>query len=252
MNVRQVMFVVIAAIAALAIALLVRAALVGGAPKVPVVVTDHSVRAVLVAARDIAPGEVIGPGMVTWQVWPRSSIAQAFITGNTQTPPESVVVGTVALSPMVSGEPLTWTKILKSDVSGLMAAKLAPGMRAVAIPVSVTTAVAGFVQPNSRVDLLLTRNADGKVVADVVQADVRVLAVDQVTDARPAGQPSVADARTVTLELSPDQVKTVARAQVMGTLSLALRPIAGQAMANAHGHIRIVRGSMEPVRAGGE
>lgn len=252
MNVRQVIFVLIAAIAAFAIALLVRAAFVGRAPQVPAEVSDHSARGVLVAARDIAPGEAIGPGMVTWQVWPRGSIVPGFITGETRTLPESLVVGTVALSPMVSGEPLTRTKIVKSDESGLMAAKLAPGMRAVAIPVSVTTAVAGFVQPNSKVDLLLTHNVGGKIMADVVLADVRVLAVDQVTDARPAGQPPVADARTVTLELTPEQTQNIARAQAMGTLSLALRPIAGQALANTRGHIRIVRGSMVPVTTGGE
>lgn len=245
------MFVLIAAIAALAIALLVRAALVGNPPKVEAVVADHSLRGVLVAARDIAPGEVIGPGMVTWQVWPRNSIAPAFISGDTQTPPESVVAGTVALSPMVSGEPLTQTKIVKSDASGLMAAKLAPGMRAVAISVSVTTVAGGFVQPNNRVDLLLTQNVQGRISADILLADVRVLAVDQVTDARAGGQPVAADARTVTLELTPDQVRKVAQAQAMGTLSLALRPIISQVTGKPHGHIQIVRGSLEPVRTGG-
>jgi pilus assembly protein CpaB len=54
-----------------------------------------------------------------------------------------------------------------------------------------------------------------------VLSDVRVLAIDQATDNK--NQKAVADVKTVTLELTPEQARATTLAQAMGTLSLALR-----------------------------
>lgn len=253
MNARQVVFLLIAAIVAIAIALLVRVALVGSAPKnIPTVAAHAAAQAVLVAARDIAPGEPIGPDMVTWQVWPHDSIDSSFITGDASSPAQAAVAGAVARAPLTRGEPLTLTKVVKSDAAGFMAATLQPGMRAVAISVSVTTLAGGFVQPNDRVDVMLTQNGNGqngntKPRADMLLADIRVMAVDQATAGSGLGVKPVPDARTVTLELTPEQVKIIAQAQVMGGLSLALRPLVN----SQGGTITIVRGNLGPAMAGG-
>src|SRR3546814_9577089 len=77
-----------------------------------------------------------------------------------------------------------------SDVcsSDLLAAALGPGMRAVTFPVSAKTAVAGFVFPGDRVDLVLTQDVagggDGPAlkVSETVMRNLRVLATDQRTD----------------------------------------------------------------------
>ncbi|MGB8600961.1 MAG: Flp pilus assembly protein CpaB [Rhizomicrobium sp.] len=247
MNARQVVFLLIAAIVAIAIALLVRAALVSTPPKTPAVAAQVTAHGVLVAARDIAPGEPISPDMVTWQVWPQGSIDASFITGDSSSSPAPVIAGAVARAPLARGEPLTLTKVVKSGASGFMAATLQPGMRAVAISVSVTTLAGGFVQPNDRVDILLTQNNNGRPRADLLMADIRVLAVDQSTGGVAQGLKAAPDARTVTLELSPEQVKIIAQAQATGSLSLALRPLVN----SQGGTITIVRGNLGPAMAGG-
>jgi pilus assembly protein CpaB len=113
-----------------------------------------------------------------------------------------------------------------------MAAILPTGMRAISTEISPETGARGFILPNDRVDVILSRrekNPDRGGSADIVNsevilANVRVLAIDQ-TPKEKDGQSTVIG-KTVTLELSPEQGQTLARARQSGTLSLALRSIA--------------------------
>jgi pilus assembly protein CpaB len=113
-----------------------------------------------------------------------------------------------------------------------MAAILPTGMRAVSTEISPETGAGGFILPNDRVDVLLTRrekNPSPSVAADIVHseillANVRVLAIDQAPKEK-EGQNSVIG-KTVTLELKPEQAATLAAGRQAGTLSLALRSIA--------------------------
>ena len=113
-----------------------------------------------------------------------------------------------------------------------MAAILPGGMRAVSTEISPETGAGGFILPNDRVDVILSKhekNPDHAATAEVVGSEVilsniRVLAIDQVPKEKD-GQNTVVG-RTVTLELKPDQTETLARARQSGTLSLALRSIA--------------------------
>ena len=70
---------------------------------------------------------------------------------------------------------------------GFLAAALGPGMRAVTVPVSAKTGVAGFVFPGDRVDLVLTQTVTGDdgqplKAAETVLRNLRVLATDQATN----------------------------------------------------------------------
>ena len=56
-----------------------------------------------------------------------------------------------------AGQPLTQGSVIKPGERGFLAAALGPGMRAVTVPVSATSGVAGFVFPGDQVDLVLTR-----------------------------------------------------------------------------------------------
>ena len=71
---------------------------------------------------------------------------------------------------------------MHGDAAGFMAAMLTPGMRAVSIVISAESGAGGFILPNDRVDVILTRKFDGtppRVVAKAILSNVRVLAVDQ-------------------------------------------------------------------------
>ena len=105
-------------------------------------------------------------------------------------------------------------------------------MRAVSTEISPETGAGGFILPNDRVDVILSKrdkNPDRSGATDVVNSEIiltniRVLAIDQAPKEKD-GQNAVVG-KTVTLELKPEQAETLARARQSGTLSLALRSIA--------------------------
>jgi pilus assembly protein CpaB len=105
-------------------------------------------------------------------------------------------------------------------------------MRAISTEISPETGAGGFILPNDRVDVILSKrdkNPDRSGASDIVNSEiilsnVRVLAIDQAPKEKD-GQ-NVVVGKTVTLELRPEQAETLARARQSGTLALALRSIA--------------------------
>ncbi|MGZ5933911.1 MAG: Flp pilus assembly protein CpaB [Rhizomicrobium sp.] len=228
MNMPRMLILAVAAIAAGAAAFLARGFLGGGTstvaarPGPPPIATSE----VLVASSAIQPGQPLNASMVRWQKWPASNIDSSFITHQAQPNIEQAVTGTVARAPIMEGEPLSDTKIVHADAAGFMAATLSPGMRAVSIPITTESGAGGFILPNDRVDIIMSIQVSDnprRFNAQIVLANVRVLAVDQ-TIKQDKGQ-QVVLAKTATLELTPGQARNVVRAQAAGPLSLALRPL---------------------------
>ena len=132
----------------------------------------------------------------------------------------------------IAGEPIREPKLVKANGSGFMAAILPTGMRAISTEISPETGAGGFILPNDRVDVILSkreknpdRNGSADIVnSEIILANIRVLAIDQAPKEKD-GQNAVVG-KTVTLELKPEQAETLARARQTGTLSLALRSIA--------------------------
>jgi pilus assembly protein CpaB len=149
----------------------------------------------------------------------------------------------VVRSPVIAGQPLTTLNVIHADSASFMSATLMPGMRAVAITVSVASVAGGFILPNDRVDLVLTQQMpEGhRFRSATILQDVRVLAIDQAaqdTGKQEKTQKAVSDVKTATLELSPEQAEKATRAQASGTLSLLLRPLM-DGSANAGGNARV-------------
>lgn len=189
---------------------------------------DTNTDDVLVASTSLPTGLLVKRSHLRWQAWPKDAIAETYIVrgrGVAMTDFE----GTVVRTGVASGEPLTNERVVKSGERGFLAAVLSPGKRAVSIPVTATTGIAGFIFPGDRVDLILTHAIDKKGdgertrrASETVLTDVRVLAVDQETDDQ-NGKASIA--KTVTLELSPRQAEIVSLIQELGRLSLSLRSL---------------------------
>src|SRR5947209_10686579 len=187
---------------------------------------------VLVAKSDISLGQTVGPEEMQWQTWPASTASNTFIRRNQRPEATTQIAGSIARSPFIAGEPIREPKLVKGNGSGFMAAILPAGMRAISTEISPETGAGGFILPNDRVDVILSRreknptraNAPDAVVSEVILPNVRVLAIDQAPKEKD-GQNSVVG-KTVTLELRPEQAETLARARQTGTLSLALRSIA--------------------------
>lgn len=188
---------------------------------------------VLVAKSDIALGQVVKPEDMRWQAWPAASASASFIRRSDRADAVTQLTGSIARSPLLAGEPVRDTKLVKGNGSGFMAAILPSGMRAISTEISPETGAGGFILPNDRVDVLLSRrqkNPDANggagqdtVSSETILSDIRVLAIDQ-TIAEKDGQ-KVVVGKTATLELKPKQAENLARARQSGTLSLALRSL---------------------------
>jgi pilus assembly protein CpaB len=210
---------------------------------------------VLVAKSDIGLGQTVAPTDMQWQTWPAATASNSFIRRNDRPEATTELAGSIARAPFIAGEPIREPKLIKANGSGFMAAILPPGMRAVSTEISPETAAGGFILPNDRVDVILTRrekNPDRNASADIVVpeiilSNIRVLAIDQAPKEKD-GQNSVVG-KTVTLELKPEQAPLLAAARQAGTLSLALRSIADVNQVEVVAESR-QRGSINVVRYG--
>ncbi len=265
----RIIVICVAAVAAIGLALVVRA--MGSPSNSPTAVATAAavptrpMAKVLVAAKDLQPGQRLAESDLAWKDWPVDEVNPAFITDGTTplssaeaegaaAPPEGAVaavtraandfatggakadyVGSVVREPILAGEPIVSRKIVRAGDSGYMAAYLEPGMRAMAIRVTVETAAGGFILPGDRVDVLLTRETNlsnigasegdrSKFASSIVMQNVKVLAIDQSTRAGDDEQAVVG--ATATLELAPRDAEALALAKSEGELSLVLRSYA--------------------------
>jgi pilus assembly protein CpaB len=177
---------------------------------------------VLVADRDIARGERLGADGTKWTAWPQKSLSPAFITEATAGDPETLAQS-VARSLIVQGEPIIEQKIARAGSSGLMAAILAPGMRAVTQRVSPETASGGFILPGDRVDVLHTTGGQESPRTRTLFEDVRVLAVNAVYTEN--NETAYLEGVNVTLEFAPEDAERFVTARASGSISLALRSV---------------------------
>jgi len=198
-------------------------------------------KSVLVARSDIQRGQILKPEDVMWQAWPEGGVDKNYVVLGSRTP-ESFA-GWVARNPVSAGEPITESKIISPSNRGFLAAVLRPGMRAISVPVTITSGISGFIFPGDQVDLMITypipvlnggnSNAYEHKAAETVLHDVRVIAIDQRLESK-AGEAVVA--HTATLEVTPKQTEVIALASEIGKLSLSLRslvPAAGEIAAAA-------------------
>ncbi|MDO8876472.1 MAG: Flp pilus assembly protein CpaB [Pseudolabrys sp.] len=182
---------------------------------------------ILVARSDIALGQTVSPGEIQWQAWPASAATGNFIRKPDRPGAIEDLSGYIARVPFVAGEPIRDAKLVNAKGSGFMAAILPTGMRAMSIQISPETGAGGFILPNDRVDVVMSRRGNDKAAeangSETVLSNIRVLAIDQNVEEK-NGQ-KVVIGKTATLELTPVQVETLTMSQQIGTLSLSLRSI---------------------------
>ena len=201
-------------------------------PQPTVVVEKEKVDAVevLVAASDIGMGRQLNEADVRWQKWPQELASDRFITKKTDPDGINEITGSIARASLLAGEPINKAKLAKFD-RGFMSAILPKGMRAISTEISPETGAGGFILPNDRVDVILTKRdsvaeeagVSNAYVSETILANVRVLAIDQQIEEQDGGQ--VVVGKTATLELHPEQAEVLALAKQLGELSLALRSL---------------------------
>jgi pilus assembly protein CpaB len=198
---------------------------------------------VLVAKADIGLGQKVTAANVQWQTWPKSTATPNVIMRTARADFMKDLEGAIARAPFVTGEPIRETKLISLKGSGFMAAILPTGMRAIAIRITPETGAGGFILPNDRVDVILSRRDDqaNSISSQVIARNLRVLAIDQ-SPKEGDGQNALIG-RTTTLEASPDQAEILARSNMHGTLSLALRSIADEDKVEGNKRVAVYRGA---------
>ncbi len=218
---------------------------------------------VLIAAHDIKAGSRLAEADLQWQDWPINTLNPAYIVdgprpgtpgagteeaarkaGGVQavaaavgdaarhalsTGAKETYIGGVARQDILANTPITDAQVVRSDEGGFMAVMLQPGMRAMAVQVSVENTAGGFILPGDRVDIMATHQAQksGGGTSDSVETvlrNIRVLAIDQQVQTQ-KDKPSVIGA-TATLEVTPVDGQALTLAKASGNLSLMLRSYA--------------------------
>jgi pilus assembly protein CpaB len=187
---------------------------------------------VLVALADIKLGQTIAAANMGWAAWPTASASPLYVHKSDRPDAIQKLAGAMARVPIATGEPLRESKLIMANGSGYMAAVLPAGMRAVSTEISPETGAGGFILPNDRVDVILSRRDKEterltgveSMIAETLLNDVRVLAIDQNVEEKTSARTAVG--KTATLELTSRQVETLAMGRLSGTLSLALRSLA--------------------------
>jgi pilus assembly protein CpaB len=176
---------------------------------------------VVVAAQDIAPGtmineEMIKKGTIKLAPWPKASVPVGAFTSPQQ------VIGKVNRVKIIANEPLLESR-LAGEGAGLTV-RLEPGKRAMAVRVDEIIGVSGFIVPDDRVDIILTTTPTGATgdnrIAKIVLQNKRVLSVAQSTEQKD-GKPQLA--RSITLEVTPEEAEKLSLASQEGQIVLALR-----------------------------
>jgi len=201
---------------------------------------------VLAIDADVSQGQRITEGMLTRIKWPAEALTANLINLNEQPDAESQFINALARQNLAQGEALTHSKVIKAGDSGILAALLKPGMRAVTTRISVDTAAGGFIQPGDKVDIILRENftlrnnnnnnalqngnggaeRQSLYIAQTLFENVKVLAIDQTFTTSPESGAAIPGS-TATFELSQTDAELLQEAEGYGDIYLTLRGVTG-------------------------
>jgi len=176
---------------------------------------------ILVAARAVAVGEMVGKDQVRWQSWPREATPAGSLRRNADAPEANLPFEPApARSALLEGEPLSPAKLVRAENGSPLAQLLLPGMRAISVPIREETSVGGSIQAGDHVDVIVTRKrgdtGQDAPHSETVLRSLRVLAVGKTVTGK------ASTLKTATLELTPGQARSLTAAQSAGEVSLSL------------------------------
>jgi len=181
--------------------------------------------AVVFAAADVQPGETIQEAMLESREIPKTEVPDDAILKI------SDAIDRAAMTSLDKGDLLRGKKLAERGAGRGMAALIKTGMRAITIPTpSVSTSMAGFLLPGNHVDILLTTtssggsgDASGGATTSTLLQNVEILAVHTTVNAPTANKIDPEQARSVTVQVTPEDASRLQLAQTKGTLHLSLR-----------------------------
>lgn len=231
----------------------------------PTQVIQEAKQKVLVAMAPIGVGERLSSKTVQWADWPEGAVRDDYIS--MEKTPEALtdITGAVARFEIFPGDPVTEAKLVRTG-QGYLSAVLEKGKRGVSVAVEAASASGGFIVPNDRVDVVLTRQSPSGLISETIVRNVKVLAINlRLGETGSTGAPPNPEAPNeafqgssiATLELDPEQGEAVINAAKVGTISLSLRSIADFASSEdrsrrSNQNIRLIRAGSDTVVIAGQ
>jgi pilus assembly protein CpaB len=172
---------------------------------------------VVVATADIPEGGAIDRVMLTTAMWPKPTVPTGAFSNIDS------VQGRVARINIFIGEVIVPGRLAPAGTGPGLELKIPPGQRAMSVHINDVAGIAGLIQPNSRVDVLvnITEPTTGKQVAKLFMENMRVLAIGTELQRDASGKPI--SAPTVTLAVTPEEAERLAVAMNQGSIAMVLR-----------------------------
>jgi pilus assembly protein CpaB len=179
--------------------------------------TSNTGRPVVIAARDLPVGSVVREEDVRLVEWPSDAVPEGYAESFAD------VLGRGVITDVRLNEPLLTTKMADMAAGGGLPIVIQEGMRALSVRVDEVIGVAGFVLPQTRVDVLLTITppGGGEPLTRVILQNISVLAAGQLIQRDPDGEPVVVT--VVTVHVTPEEAEKLVLAATQGRIQMALR-----------------------------
>jgi len=170
---------------------------------------------VVLAMKDLPIGTIVGEQDVRAVDWPGDALPPGFLSV-----PEEVV-GRGIITPVKLNEPFLEGKLAPRGAGGGITTIITEGLRALSVRVDEVIAVAGFVIPGTRVDVLITKNVAGQNTTRAILQNVQVLAAGQSIQTDAEGKPQTV--AVITVLVSPEQAELLTLAANDGRIQMTLR-----------------------------
>jgi len=185
--------------------------------QMPVRQVEVASQPVVVAAKMLPVGALLGPGDVKLAQWPsKNTIAGAF-------PKTEDVMGRGLMAEVAENEPITERRLAPREAGAGLPTAIPLGMRAVSVKVNEVIGVAGFVVPGTRVDLVASMESDKETKARTIVSNLQVLASGTRYDQQSAKDAKPIPSTVVTLLATPEDAERVMLASADGKILLVLR-----------------------------
>lgn len=211
---RRLVTVIVAAVAVALIITVIFYAIVGARAPVQ---AETPTKDLVVATKDLAMGSVITPEDVRLIEFPENAYpANAFATI------EDVIDRSV-ISPILASEPVAMGRVTEKGAGVGLAPLIPEGKRAVALAINQVSGVSGFINPGSRVDILLTGRPDGSEgqITTTVMENIEVLTAGHRLEMNANGQPE--NVPVLNMLLTPEEAELLTLATSEGRIHLILR-----------------------------
>lgn len=186
---------------------------------------QNAMGTVVVASRDIPEGKAIGADLLEEKKIPAGKIPTDAITS------AAMAAGRLSKYGIAQGQVVSQHDLMPIGISLDFESKLKPGKRALTFAVDTNSGVAGFIKPDSRVDIMSMVGSGSDTRVAPILSDVEVIAVGQMYQREPGAAQAI-PANSVTVAISPEDAQKLVKGVAASKLYLSLR--------NQHDHAPLV------------